>query len=67
MNNNLLLFGMFGLMIATVIVLMVGVVFMARGGEVNQKYSNKLMVARVTLQGLAILILGILFYLGKPG
>jgi hypothetical protein len=54
-------------MIATVVVLMVGVVFMARGGEVSQKYSNKLMVARVTLQGLAILILGILFYLGKPG
>jgi hypothetical protein len=63
--NNILLFGLFGLMIATVLVLLVGIVFMARGGEVSQKYSGKLMVARVTLQGAAILILGVLFYLGK--
>jgi hypothetical protein len=65
--NNLLLIGMFVLMIATVVVLMIGVVLMARGGAVNEKFSNKLMVARVTLQGAAILILGLLFYLGKQG
>lgn len=65
--NSLLLFGLFGLMIATGVVLLTGVVFMARGGEFNRKYSNKLMVARVTLQAAAIVILGILFYIGKPG
>lgn len=48
---------------ATLAVLFTGIFFMARGGEVNEKYSNKLMVARVTLQALAIGILGIMFLL----
>lgn len=63
--NNLLLIGMVVLMIATVVVLMIGIVLMARGGAVNEKFSNKLMVARVALQGTALLVLGILFYVGK--
>ncbi|PZP86786.1 MAG: twin transmembrane helix small protein [Azospirillum brasilense] len=42
------------LMGATAVVLVVGIVLMARGGEPNRKYGNKMMVARVTLQGLAL-------------
>lgn len=42
-------------MAATVISLLLGVMVMAKGGETSKKYSNKLMQARVTLQGLAIL------------
>ena len=42
------------LMMATVGVLVAGVVVMARGGEVNRKYGNKMMVARVTLQAVTL-------------
>jgi hypothetical protein len=38
-----------GLMLATVVVLVSGIVLMAKGGEANKKYGNKLMVARVAL------------------
>ena len=50
-------------MLAVVLVLMAGILLMARGGEVNQKYGNKLMVMRVSLQGLALLVLGVLFFM----
>ena len=42
--------------------LLVGVVSMAKGGEFNRKYGNKLMKARVMLQGLAVLLLAIAFF-----
>lgn len=54
-----------GLMVATLGVLIGGIVLMARGGEVNQKYGNKLMVARVTLQGLAIVLVALLLMMKK--
>lgn len=34
--------------------LVAGLVGMVKGGEFNKKYGNKLMRARVTLQGLAL-------------
>ena len=34
--------------------LILGIIVMARGGETSKKYSNKLMQARVLLQGLAV-------------
>lgn len=40
--------------IAVLASLATGVVGMARGGEFNAKYGNKLMRARVILQGIAI-------------
>jgi hypothetical protein len=43
-------------MLAVVASLVIGLVVMTKGGEVNKKYSNKLMQARVTLQGLAIVL-----------
>ena len=49
------------LLIAVVGVLLVGVFSMARGGGFNAKYANKLMRARVALQALAILVLGIVW------
>ncbi len=49
------------LLAAVVAVLLVGVFAMARGGAFNAKYSNKLMRARVALQALAILLLGIIW------
>lgn len=49
------------LMGATALVLAVGIFFMARGGEANAKYGNKMMALRVTLQGATLLLLGLLF------
>jgi len=53
------------LMLATVGVLLAGIVLMGIGGKANAKYGNKLMVARVALQGLALLVLALLFMMGK--
>lgn len=50
-------------MLAVALVLVMGILLMARGGEANRKYGNKLMVMRVSLQGLALLILGVLFFM----
>ncbi|NBB82554.1 MAG: twin transmembrane helix small protein [Alphaproteobacteria bacterium] len=41
--------------IAVLASLATGVVGMARGGDFNAKYGNKLMRARVVLQGVALL------------
>jgi hypothetical protein len=49
-----------GLMLATAVVLVAGITLMARGGDNNRKYGNKLMVARVVLQAAAIAVLVIL-------
>lgn len=41
--------------------LVAGLVLMLKGGELNKKYGNKLMQARVAMQGLAILLFLIAF------
>jgi hypothetical protein len=41
-------------LVATLAVLAVGIVVMLRGGEINRKYGNKLMRARVALQAIAV-------------
>jgi hypothetical protein len=41
-------------------VLLTGVIGMAIGGEFNEKYGNKLMVARVVAQLIAVAIIGFL-------
>jgi hypothetical protein len=43
--------------IAVVAILLVGVFGMARGGEFNARYGNRLMQARVMVQGFAIAML----------
>lgn len=48
------------LMLATAVVLFVGMFAMAKGGEFNQKYGNKLMALRVTCQGAAIALVALL-------
>lgn len=53
------------LLLATFAVLMAGIFLMGMGGETNKRYGNKLMVARVSLQGLVLLMLMVLFMLGK--
>ncbi|MFM9889551.1 MAG: HIG1 domain-containing protein [Rickettsiales bacterium] len=56
---------MIGLMLATVVALVVGIGLMARGGDANRKYGNKMMVARVAFQGLALGMLALLLMMKK--
>lgn len=51
---------------AVVLVLIIGLVGMVKGGEFNQKYGNKLMRARVLLQGVA-LVCFVLALLARAG
>lgn len=46
---------------SVVAALLLGVAMMMRGGELNQKYGNKLMMARVGLQGLSLILLALLW------
>ena len=48
-------------MLAVLAVMVMGIVSMVKGGEFNKKYGNKLMQARVMLQGLALLLLFLAF------
>lgn len=49
-------------LVAVLAVLVVGVVSMVKGGEFNRRYGNKLMRARVVLQGVALVLLALLFF-----
>jgi hypothetical protein len=53
------------LMGATAVVLVGGILVMARGGEPNKKYSNKLMSMRVLLQGIALAVMAVLLMVAK--
>lgn len=54
-------------MLLTLGVLFSGLIVMARGGEVNRKYGNKLMRWRVILQGVALGLLALAFAIGAAG
>jgi hypothetical protein len=53
------------MMLAVLVVLIVGVVSMMRGGEFDRKNSTKLMTLRVWLQAATIAMLGIMFLMSK--
>lgn len=53
----------FAAMTAVVSVLALGLISMARGGAFNEKYGNRLMQARVALQGLALAFFALAFLL----
>lgn len=48
------------LMALTFIVMVTGIFVMAKGGEFNQKYGNRMMQLRVTLQALTLVAFAIL-------
>ncbi len=54
-------FVVLGLMLATLAVMVLGVVLMTVGGDANKKFGAKLMMMRVVLQGAALLALVVLF------
>jgi len=48
--------------LATLGVLLFGILSMVRGGEFNKRNSNRLMRARVILQGTTLMLLALLFF-----
>ncbi len=61
-----LIFILVGIAMAiTLGVLFAGIVVMAKGGQVNAKYGNKLMRARIIAQGCALALLVLAFLIGK--
>lgn len=53
-------------MLATLGILIVGIVGMARGGDFNRRNANKLMRARVVLQTVAVLLFAVfILVIGK--
>lgn len=48
-------------MLLTLAVLLLGIISMVAGPRISDKYGNRLMVARVVLQGLTLLALGLMF------
>lgn len=49
------------LLLGILFVLIGGIFLMGKGGEANKKYGNKLMSARVALQGLILVVLIVMF------
>lgn len=59
--NSIVYIFMFIAMGAVVLSLLLGLGVMIKGGKTNEKYGNKLMQARVMLQGLAIALFALAF------
>ncbi len=49
------------LIFAVLAVLIAGIMLMGKGGKANFKYGNKLMMARVSLQGLVLVVLAMMY------
>ena len=52
-------------LVATLAVLLAGVVTMTKGGAFNRKWGNKLMRARIAMQALAVMLMFALFLLNR--
>ena len=61
MNGFFILFAILA-GVATLGALAIGLFSMAKGGEFNKKHGNKLMQARVMLQGLALGMLALAYF-----
>ena len=63
--NGFLAFLIPAAIVATTIVLIVGIAGFARGGEFNRKYGNKLMRLRILFQAVAIVLICLAIYLSR--
>jgi len=59
--SAILIFLMVFAMIATLAVLVIGLFSMARGGDFNAKYGNRLMWWRIRLQVLTLVLFALVF------
>ena len=61
--NSILPFIIITVLIAVLFVLLIGIISMLKGGDFNKRWGNKLMRARVALQGLAVILILLTAYL----
>tara|TARA_Y100000814_G_scaffold200314_1_gene147534 strand:+ start:533 stop:742 length:210 start_codon:yes stop_codon:yes gene_type:complete len=61
--NLILPYAIFIVLFSVLLVLFIGIISMLRGGDFNKRWSNKLMRARVVLQGVAIVLILLTAYL----
>jgi len=61
--NLILPYAIFIVLFSVLLVLFIGIISMLRGGDFNKRWSNKLMRARVILQGVAIVLILLTAYL----
>ncbi len=54
-------------LVATALVLLIGIFAMMRGGEFNRKYGNKLMRIRIIAQAVAIALILLAVWIGSKG
>jgi hypothetical protein len=52
---------------AVVAILLFGIIAMARGGEFNRKYGNKMMRWRVAIQALAVVLVLLFVFVASVG
>ena len=52
-------------MILALLMVVVGVIAMAKNGNFNKKHSNKLMRMRILFQGIAVLVFAAIIYLSR--
>ena len=52
-------------MLMALLVVLIGVIAMAKNGNFNKKYSNKLMRMRVLFQGVAVLVFAAIIYFSR--
>jgi|TARA_B100000768_G_C11082025_1_gene291245 hypothetical protein len=52
-------------MLMALLVVLIGVIAMAKNGNFNKKYSNKLMRMRVLFQGVAVIVFAAIIYLSR--
>ena len=53
--------------ISVVVVLAIGLVGFAAGGEFNRKYANKMMRLRIVFQAIAVVLILLMIYLRSQG
>ncbi len=53
--------------VATALVLLVGVLTFARGGDFNRRYGNKLMRLRIFMQAIAVVLIMIGLWVASSG
>ena len=52
-------------MVLALLMVVIGVIAMAKNGNFNKKHSNKLMRMRVLFQGIAVLVFATIIYLSR--
>ena len=63
--SNILPFILIVCMFLALLVVIIGVIAMAKNGNFNKNYSNKLMRMRVLFQGVAVLIFAAIIYFSR--